>query len=273
MGRRREIARLDVMLTPEGPIEISRKGGRRSSDKYYVSELFDDVRRPRYSDSVPHMPISGDRIVYNDFNRKYIYHRPPFDWYNTSDAEFVLDDYEEIVAKPGTRGQPHVMSLNDPRSYLDTKVCKHMKEDDDEMSIIYRKHFPTRCMPSSHQRRERKEEIYHKHHDDKIYTTNYVTNPNIYKETLENSTKQILLDMKNLANEKSINATNTTTTFSNGKVISAANNPNYSIEKLYAHPTMKLSDYKPLTQTNTTFKLNDPKTQTQVYQKKPCEKY
>jgi hypothetical protein len=57
-----------------------------------------------------HLPVSGDKLVQNHFTRRYIYHRTPFDWYN-SERAVIIDDIEEIVPLPGTLETPHVHSL------------------------------------------------------------------------------------------------------------------------------------------------------------------
>jgi hypothetical protein len=48
-----------------------------------------------YSTICDHHIAAGDRIIDKHLSRRYIYHRKPFDWYNTQRA-VVLDDVEEL---------------------------------------------------------------------------------------------------------------------------------------------------------------------------------
>ena len=52
-------------------------------------------RSNHYRKNKGHMVVSGDRYVHQNLTRSYIFHRPPFDWYDASKAN-ILDDIELI---------------------------------------------------------------------------------------------------------------------------------------------------------------------------------
>ena len=63
-------------------------------------------RSNRYRKNNGHMVVSGDRYVHQNLTRSYIFHRPPFDWYDASHAD-ILDDIEEVVPIAGTLDKVH----------------------------------------------------------------------------------------------------------------------------------------------------------------------
>ena len=63
--------------------------------------------RPRSTYRRRHLNVAGDNIVSKSLTRNYIYHRQPFDWYNSSSG-VLLDDVEEIVPVPGGLDEPHL---------------------------------------------------------------------------------------------------------------------------------------------------------------------
>lgn len=133
--RRREIARQDVIITPEGPVELYRRdtnGNEKALSMEQVSRLSRNVRsaplagrrKPRaelepsqisfknpilsaYDRTRTHLNVSGDRIVHRNLTRSFILHRPPFDWYDSNQG-IVLDEIEEVIPVPGTLDRPHV---------------------------------------------------------------------------------------------------------------------------------------------------------------------
>ena len=181
-------ARQDVMLTPEGPVELYRKdsnGRERSLNADKVTKLtakyknhkrqeyrrnasikgnYDFIkprvtyrhqdRRPaRPSRPCPHsrdynrLAVSGDKIIEKHPTRSYIYHRQPFDWYNSYNIE-ILDDIEEVIRVPGTLQRPHTKSIYDSPSICSSSQMyrePHRKrwyedEDDDSYSDEYDYH-------------------------------------------------------------------------------------------------------------------------------------
>jgi hypothetical protein len=79
--------------------------------------------RPHASFRRRHLNVAGDNIVSKSLTRNYIYHRQPFDWYNSSSG-ILLDDVEEIVPVPGGLDEPHLnapyeRSASDDRDYND----------------------------------------------------------------------------------------------------------------------------------------------------------
>lgn len=67
-------------------------------------------RSNRYRKNRGHMIVSGDRYVHCNLTRSYIFHRPPFDWYNSKHAD-ILDDIEEVVPVAGTLGDVHTKDI------------------------------------------------------------------------------------------------------------------------------------------------------------------
>jgi hypothetical protein len=69
---------------------------RNYSDAEFVYEPF-TIRHGTFDRGLRHhIPVRGDRIVENGLTRKYIFHRNPFDWYNSRRA-IILDDIEEVL--------------------------------------------------------------------------------------------------------------------------------------------------------------------------------
>jgi hypothetical protein len=110
----KEIARQDVMVTEQGPIELYRRdanGDTRRVPAQTVRQLQQEFSGPREPYSHRYRPIHtahgpglyrnhqlvrGDTIEMQKFNRRYIYHRKAFDWYN-SQRYNLIDDIEEIL--------------------------------------------------------------------------------------------------------------------------------------------------------------------------------
>ena len=67
-------------------------------------------RSNRYRKNKGHMVVSGDRYVHCNLTRSYIFHRPPFDWYDGRKAD-ILDDIEEVVPVAGTLGDVHTKDI------------------------------------------------------------------------------------------------------------------------------------------------------------------
>jgi hypothetical protein len=67
-------------------------------------------RSNRYRKNRGHMIVSGDRYVHCNLTRSYIFHRPPFDWYDARKAD-ILDDIEEVVPVAGTLGDVHTKDI------------------------------------------------------------------------------------------------------------------------------------------------------------------
>lgn len=67
-------------------------------------------RSNRYKKNKGHMVVSGDRYVHCNLTRSYIFHRPPFDWYDGKKAD-ILDDIEEVVPVAGTLGEVHTKDI------------------------------------------------------------------------------------------------------------------------------------------------------------------
>ena len=108
---KREIARQEVMVTPDGPIELYRKDKNGNEIKVpleKVAHLAEKYRqrtnatyRPVKTSHGPglrghHRMVSGDNYKMNQYSRSYIYHRPAFDWYNGTGAD-LIDDIEEVL--------------------------------------------------------------------------------------------------------------------------------------------------------------------------------
>lgn len=91
-----EVARQDVMMTQNGPIELYRRD-QNGQVKRIPRELVQDIQygnprepqqrrfRPMHTSHGPglyrnHTMALGDKLEFQKYNRLYIYHRPPFDW-------------------------------------------------------------------------------------------------------------------------------------------------------------------------------------------------
>ena len=108
---KREIARQEVMVTPDGPIELYRKDKNGNEIKVpleKVAQLAEKYKRRTNASYRPvktshgpglrghHRMVSGDHYKTTQFSRSYIYHRPAFDWYNGNGAD-LIDDIEEVL--------------------------------------------------------------------------------------------------------------------------------------------------------------------------------
>jgi hypothetical protein len=95
--------------------------GRRSYDETHVRKERSSLpilHRPCRSElpTTKHLTVSGDRISYSTPSRNYIYHRQPFDWYESKKV-LILDDMEEILPIRGSLPKPHVRSIYDSAHY------------------------------------------------------------------------------------------------------------------------------------------------------------
>lgn len=113
-----EIARQDVMITPQGPVELMRKdqyGNSVMVPRHEARQISQQCHKPRphrrpYNPMITrhgpglyrnHQMVRGDSIeVHTMPTREYIYHRRPFDWYNTCRFD-LIDDIEEILEPSG----------------------------------------------------------------------------------------------------------------------------------------------------------------------------
>jgi hypothetical protein len=123
------------MLTEDGPVEVYRKdsnGYERAAPVEKISELRYKTHRKKpfkqeYDYLEPyvtyrssrgninrrgHSMVKGDKYVHHNLTRSYVFHRQPFDWYDTVNTD-VLDDVEEVIPIPGSLDRPHAKSVYD----------------------------------------------------------------------------------------------------------------------------------------------------------------
>lgn len=123
------------MLTEDGPVEVYRKdsnGYERAAPVEKISELRYKTHKKKpfkqeYDYLEPyvtyrssrgninrrgHSMVKGDKYVHHNLTRSYVFHRQPFDWYDTVNTD-VLDDVEEVIPIPGSLDRPHAKSVYD----------------------------------------------------------------------------------------------------------------------------------------------------------------
>lgn len=100
-------------------------------------------RSNRYRKNKGHMVVSGDRYVHQNLTRSYIFHRPPFDWYDATKAD-ILDDIEEVVPIAGTLDKVHSKDIYSTPNFIANQHVLNMhnnrlnlSDDSDESEEEY----------------------------------------------------------------------------------------------------------------------------------------